>query len=152
MKPILSLIGRSCAAWVVVCCVQLNVQAATKSHAGAPASENRAAATSLEQLSSSLQSIAKQVEPAVVHIFNSAYAIEADSDRELCTVVAQQRSSGSGILVTSDGFIVTNAHVVQGYRRLWVRLNRDVPGVANHVQDATLVGMDQQTDLAVVKV
>ena len=108
--------------------------------------------SSLEELSVSLQSVAKQVEPAVVQIFNSAYAIEADSDRGLGAVVAQQRSSGSGILVTSDGFIITNSHVVQGARRLWVRLNKEVTTVPTHLQDATLVGMDQQTDLAVIKI
>jgi serine protease Do len=116
------------------------------------AAASPSAPSSLEQLSASLQSIAKQVEPAVVQIFNSAYAIEADSDSRVGTVVAQQRSSGSGILVTSDGFVVTNAHVVQGARRLWVRLNKDVANVPSHLQDATLVGMDQQTDLAVIKI
>lgn len=106
--------------------------------------------SSLEQLSASLQAVAKQVEPAVVQICNSAYAIEAGSGIGLGTVVAQ-RSSGSGILVSPDGFILTNAHVVQGARRLWVRLNREVV-VSNHLQDATLVGMDQLTDLAVIKI
>lgn len=110
------------------------------------------AANSLEQLSTSLQSVAKLVEPAVVQVFNSAYAIEADNDHSFGTVVAQQRSSGSGILISSDGFIVTNAHVVQGARRLWVRLNKEVVNVPAHVQDASLVGTDPQTDLAVIKI
>jgi serine protease Do len=130
-----------------VVCLYATAQAKAEKRPPSPVAQN-----SLEQLSASLQSIAKQVEPAVVQIFNSAYAIEADNDSRLGTVVAQQRSSGSGILVTSDGFIVTNSHVVQGARHLWVRLNKDVPNVPSHLQDATLVGMDPQTDLAVVKI
>jgi S1-C subfamily serine protease len=130
-----------------VVCLYATAQAKAEKRPPSPLAQNL-----LEQLSASLQSIAKQVEPAVVQIFNSAYAIEADNDSRLGTVVAQQRSSGSGILVTSDGFIVTNSHVVQGARHLWVRLNKDVPNVPSHLQDATLVGMDPQTDLAVVKI
>ena len=88
----------------------------------------------------------------MVQIFNSSYAVEAESDRGVGTIVSQQRSSGSGIIVSSDGFIVTNAHVVQGARKLWVRLNKEVASAHSHLQDAKLVGMDQQTDLAVIKV
>ncbi len=67
-------------------------------------------------------------------------------------MVAQQRSSGSGILVSADGYIVTNAHVVQGARRLRVRLNKGVSKAGSHLLDAKLIGMDRQTDLAVIKI
>jgi serine protease Do len=143
----MNLIKRYSLPLLFAACVCGPLTASEKSHSTAPVAPN-----SLEQLSASLQSVSKQVEPAVVQICNSAYAIEADSDIRIDTTVAQQRSSGSGILVTSDGFIVTNAHVVQGARRLWVRLNKEVTGVSTHMQDATLVGTDQQTDLAVVKI
>ena len=109
-------------------------------------------ATSLQQLSSSLIAISRQVEPAVVQIFNSSYGIEKGDDRVRGAVVAQQRSSGSGVLITSDGFIVTNAHVVERTHRLWVRLNKQVPDVRAHLVDAKLIGLDRQTDLAVIKV
>src|SRR5579864_178480 len=145
---IMNLIRRYCLPVVFVSCMHGMLNAsAEKTHPSAPSGPSP-----LEQLSASLQSVARQVEPAVVQVFNSAYAIEADGDSRAGTVVAQQRSSGSGILVTSDGFVVTNAYVVQGARRLWVRLNKDVAGVPSHLQDATLVGMDQQTDLAVIKI
>jgi serine protease Do len=106
----------------------------------------------LEQLSSALQSIARQVEPAVVRVLNSAYAIENDSERNGGAVVSQQRSSGSGILISSDGYIVTNAHVVQNSRRLRVKVNEAIPNLKSHVLDAKLIGMDRQTDLAVLKI
>lgn len=105
------------------------------------------AATSLEQLSTSLQSVAKQVEPAVVQIFNSSYTLDRGGE-----VALQQRGSGSGILVSADGYIVTNAHVVEGARQLQVRLNRAVSGVGGRLLNAKVIGKDRQTDVAVVKV
>ena len=141
------------ASLLIVCCVQLNLEASSeKSRSAASAATSRTPVNSLELLSKSLQSIAKQVEPSVVQIFNSAYAIQPENGPGFGTVVSQQRSSGSGIVVSSDGLIVTNAHVVQGARRLWVRLNKEAASAPTHLQDAKLVGMDQQTDLAVIKI
>ena len=105
-------------------------------------------ATSLTQLSTSLQDVARNVEPSVVQIFSSSYAVDRGGE----TVVLQQRSSGSGILITSDGYIVTNAHVVEGARRLQVRLNPAASTVGSRLQNAKLIGKDRQTDLAVIKI
>ena len=149
----MSLNRYSCASLLIVCCVQLNLEASSAKSRSAPsASTSQASANSLELLSKSLQSVAKRVEPSVVQIFNCAYAAEGENDGGVGTVVSQQRSSGSGIVVSPDGFIVTNAHVVQGARRLWVRLNKEASSASTHLQDAKLVGIDQQTDLAVIKI
>ncbi len=140
---------------LTIFCVQLNVHASSAVMAtvdSRPA--NTSNSTSLEQLSSSLQSVARQVEPSVVQILASAYAIEKDSDRGGGPVAVQERSSGSGVVVSSDGYIVTNAHVVQGARRLQVRLNKAVPKVDIHLLNARLIGADSplvyvQTDAAI---
>ncbi len=133
--------------------LHLNVHA---SSAHRPAVDSRPAntsnSTSLEQLSSSLQSVARQVEPSVVQILVSTYAIEKDGDRGGGPVAVQERSSGSGVVVSSDGYMVTNAHVVQGARRLQVRLNKAIPKLGSHLLTARLIGMDPQTDLALIKI
>ena len=58
----------------------------------------------------------------------------------------QQKASGSGVLISSDGYIVTNNHVVEGTDQLTVTLNDK--------QDykAKIIGTDPSSDLAVIKI
>ena len=138
---------------LAICCTQLSLEASARNpRAEIYGAHKTSTANSLEQLSSSLQEVARRVEPAVVRVLNSAYAVQNDDDHSGGAVVSQQRSSGSGILVSSDGYIVTNAHVVQGARRLRVRLNKGVSSAGSHLVDAKLIGVDRQTDLAVIKI
>ncbi len=53
---------------------------------------------------------------------------------------------GSGVIMTSDGYILTNAHVVQGTEKIKITL------YDGREFDATLVGADEKTDVAVVKI
>ncbi|MFZ0687027.1 MAG: Do family serine endopeptidase [Terriglobales bacterium] len=62
----------------------------------------------------------------------------------------RQRSLGSGVIVDSKGYIVTNRHVVEKADRIRVKLQDENPASPGH--DAKLVGMDQETDLAVIKI
>src|SRR4029077_11319471 len=137
---------------VCFCYVQATLRAMAAESGASVRQPPTASTATLQQLSLSLVDISRQVEPAVVQIFNSSYEIEAEGDRLNGTVVSQQRSSGSGVLITSDGFIVTNAHVVERTRRLWVRLNKHVTNVRAHLVNAKLIGLDRQTDLAVIKI
>ena len=58
----------------------------------------------------------------------------------------EQRGSGSGIIISTDGYIVTNNHVVENASKVSV-------GLSDKRQfDATVVGTDPLTDLAVVKI
>lgn len=63
--------------------------------------------------------------------------------------VQRERSLGSGVLVDPKGYIVTNRHVVDKADRIRVRLQDDPPGVQH---DARVIGVDQETDLAVIKI
>lgn len=56
-----------------------------------------------------------------------------------------QISSGSGVIFTTDGYIITNNHVVESAERLEVVYNK-------RVYPATLIGTDPSTDLAVLKI
>jgi len=151
--PMMKAIKRFGILFLTICCLHLSLQGSPKKARAATYGQNKLpTANSLEQLSSSLQDVAKRVQPAVVRILNSAYAIENEDEHSGDAVVSQQRSSGSGILISTDGYIVTNAHVVQGARRLRVRLNNRASKAGSHLVEAKLIGMDRQTDLAVIKI
>ena len=62
----------------------------------------------------------------------------------------RQRSLGSGVIVDSKGYIVTNRHVVEKADRIRVKLQDEDPVSPGH--DAKVIGMDQETDLAVIKI
>jgi serine protease Do len=61
----------------------------------------------------------------------------------------RERSLGSGVLVDSKGYIITNRHVVEKADRIRVHLQDDAPGVQH---DAKVIGSDTETDLAVIKI
>ena len=61
----------------------------------------------------------------------------------------RERSLGSGVIVDSKGYIVTNAHVVEKADRIRVKLMSD-PATVTY--DATVIGSDKETDLAVIKI
>ena len=58
----------------------------------------------------------------------------------------EQKSGGSGVIISTDGYIVTNNHVVDGATKLRVKLND------GRVFDAKIIGKDPTTDVALIKV
>ena len=84
--------------------------------------------------------VARSVGPAVVGITNKAVARDFFNRRVESTGV------GSGVIFKSDGYIVTNNHVIEGARELIVSL------ADGRTLNAELVGADDMTDIAVVKV
>lgn len=57
-----------------------------------------------------------------------------------------QTGLGSGVILSSDGYIVTNNHVIDGAEKLEVLLND------NSTYEATVIGTDEATDLALIKI
>ncbi len=58
----------------------------------------------------------------------------------------ERRSGGSGVIISEDGYIVTNNHVVENASKLRVKLND------NRIFDAEIVGTDPTTDVALIKI
>lgn len=58
----------------------------------------------------------------------------------------KQTGLGSGVILTNDGYIATNNHVIDGAQRLEVTLND------NRTFDATIIGTDPATDIALIKI
>jgi serine protease Do len=127
---------------------------------GPAAGQSNVGRANLGALSHSLQAVAARVAPAVVQIQVAAYGPVDAGATGARALIGTQRSTGSGVILSSDGYIVTNAHVVDGGRRFVVVLPRPaaagspgrsiLPPVSQEVP-ATLVGIDRETDLAVLK-
>lgn len=113
----------------------------------------------LRQLSSSFEEISQRAGRAVVQIFVRSY-IPAESADNSGQVLTAQNSSGSGILLSPDGYILTNAHVVRGAHTVKVQLNvrteSEVREGTNRTPsrplNGTIIGIDHDSDLAVVKI
>jgi len=113
---------------------------------------------SLRDMSVELERLSRRVSRAVVQIFSTGYALSEEADGGTNTaVVTRQRATGSGVILSADGYIVTNSHVVANARRVRVRVPAEMPGhpllePADKVLDARIVGLDRDSDLAVLKV
>ncbi|HEY6391799.1 MAG TPA: trypsin-like peptidase domain-containing protein [Bryobacteraceae bacterium] len=119
------------------------------------------APVSLNELSSSLESLVNRIRPSVVQIFSTGYAAPEESDATSTSLLSKQHSTGSGIILSTDGYIVTNAHAVRGARRIQVRLRAVRPDASGRpvaflpegkLVEAKLVGMDREADIAVIKI
>jgi serine protease Do len=115
----------------------------------------------LADLSQSLQALAAKVSPSVVQIFVTGYSAPDEEDRGAGGEPQLERSSGSGVIVDPDGYIVTNAHVVENATRIEVELPLDAASVApgrsilkrrGRTVGGQIVAIDHETDIAVVKV
>ncbi|MFY7964361.1 MAG: trypsin-like peptidase domain-containing protein, partial [Chitinophagaceae bacterium] len=62
------------------------------------------------------------------------------------SIIPEQKASGSGVIISDDGYIITNNHVVSGADEITVTLTN------KKTYKATVIGTDANTDLAVIKV
>ncbi|UCE01904.1 MAG: trypsin-like peptidase domain-containing protein [Candidatus Latescibacterota bacterium] len=117
--------------------------------------------TGLGQLSRSFEAMIEAVSPSVVKVFVSGFVPRSGIVSSTGDLLARQHSTGSGVIVDADGYIVTNAHVVSGARRVQVliatsgaqRADRSsILKPSGDLVGAQIVGVDNETDLAVLKV
>jgi serine protease Do len=136
-------------------------KASSQAEAAAKAAGTRPAEAPpiLQQMNSALQTLVARVSPAVVQILVTGYGAVEENKTTETALIARQHAIGSGVIVDSDGYIITNAHVVQGARRVRVVLpmpSPDEPIVTavgrEHVVDAKIIGIHKETDLALLKI
>jgi serine protease Do len=63
-----------------------------------------------------------------------------------------QRSGGSGFIISPDGYILTNNHVVEGATKVDVHFGADADGNGGHTVSAKIIGRDPATDIALLKI
>jgi len=141
----------------------LVIHSAAGSSVSEPAAQSVSARkdpSTLANLSESFQHLAERVGPAVVQIQCTGFAATQGGDTSP-GVIASQRSSGSGVILDPEGYILTNAHVVRGAQRVEVLLPRPPDSKAQwrsilkpsgKLVPAQTAGIDPETDLAVLKI
>ncbi|HYN07020.1 MAG TPA: trypsin-like peptidase domain-containing protein [Vicinamibacterales bacterium] len=115
------------------------------------------ATTTAADLSASLETTARLVGASVVEIFTMSYTPGDGVVPRSADLVTMQRASGSGVIVDPEGYIVTNAHVVAGARRLRIDLpiaatGQSILAARSRSVTGEIVGIDLETDLAVIRV
>jgi len=122
-----------------------------------PAGAAKAAGSALEEFSETVQHLIAEANTAVVEIVAEGFGGSEDGSGNKATAVSRQTREGTGVMVSADGDLITNAHVVTSARRVQVRLP-DQPGAGPrprgrpHLMPAEIAGIDRETDLALLKV
>jgi len=111
----------------------------------------------LHLFSESIQALTEKVTKSVVQIVATGYGFKSEKQASDTALFEPQEAIGAGVVLSSDGYIVTNAHVVQGARKIRVRLpGLELAGPDNATPrgpvSAAVVGIDRQSDLAVLKI
>jgi serine protease Do len=113
----------------------------------------------LAQMNASTDALTRKVWPSVVQILVTSLGAREDASGA-SAVISQQRSVGSGFVIDPDGYIMTNAHVVNGAERIQVVLPADNADgtlataltARTRTESARIVGLASELDLAVLKI
>ena len=107
------------------------------------------AASAVEALALDFTEAAEMTVHAVVHVKNTTVSRQPTNIYEFFQGGGQPRAmigSGSGVIISPDGYIVTNNHVIANATSLEVTLNN------NRTYPAKLIGADPATDIALIKI
>ncbi len=125
---------------IAITCLSIGIAigAVVRPAANATAEDNRVSISNTQvnpdSLSAMFARVAKKVEPAVVYI--KVYMGET----------LGREGAGSGVIVNSAGYIITNEHVISRASKIKVRL------ADGREFEARVVGQDKETDLAVIRI
>jgi S1-C subfamily serine protease len=95
----------------------------------------------LDVYSKTISSVAQSAGDAVVHIVAQKEIVNPRTRRK-----EQQPGIGTGFIISSDGYLVTNNHVVEGASQIKILLSNGIESIA------ILRGTDPSTDIAVLKI
>ena len=119
-----------------------------------PASPAQAQTAGLVGLDAQLEALSRRVAPSVVQVTATGYTSTPS------VLLARDQSTGSGVIVDADGWIVTNAHVVEDARSVKVDVQQpEAPPPGGSILRprserlvAKVIGVDRETDVAVLKI
>ena len=97
-------------------------------------------------LSRAFNHAATTIAPSVVHITEFSRVLERQNFFGPAREVVRPTGAGSGVIVSTDGYILTNNHVISGAEKVRVKL------ATGTEYDGRVIGTDPATDLGVVKI
>ena len=118
-------------------------------YAGNSSGTNKVIYQSVQRTSTTSGSDSDKLSVADVAALTADSVVEITTESVTTGKFMQQyvsEGAGSGVIITSDGYIATNNHVIDGASKITVRLKDE------SVYEATLVGKDAKTDIAVLKI
>jgi len=114
---------------------------------------------SLKSISDSFQKLSDSIVPAVVHIIATGWT--GPTAEKSASLLSKRQYTGSGVILDPSGYIITNAHVIEGAHSIDIILApphhngsiwKSILKPKGDIVEAVLVGLDSETDLAVLKI
>jgi serine protease Do len=111
----------------------------------------------LDDFSQTVQRLIRDVSPAVVDVVVQSFGGAETESNGRANTVSHQTREATGVLISADGYLVTSAHVVRTAQRIQIRFGDSPAGPQGNTirrapVQAEIVGIDQETDLAVLKI